>query len=81
MALTIKGGQEPGRNEPCPCGSGLKMKHCHGDPGKKAICEAVVREHMLILIKQEQLKRGLITQEEYDEFMKVEEDDGGESDI
>ena len=19
-----------GRNEPCPCGSGLKYKHCHG---------------------------------------------------
>ena len=74
MALTIKGGQMPGRNEPCPCGSGLKFKHCHGDPGKTAICEAVVREHMLILIKQEQLKRGLITQEEYDEFVKVEEE-------
>ena len=24
--------QEPkvGRNEPCPCGSGKKYKHCHG---------------------------------------------------
>jgi uncharacterized protein YchJ len=21
-----------GRNEPCPCGSGKKLKHCHGDP-------------------------------------------------
>ena len=21
---------EPGRNEPCPCGSGKKFKHCHG---------------------------------------------------
>lgn len=21
---------EPGRNEPCPCGSGRKYKHCHG---------------------------------------------------
>jgi len=20
-----------GRNEPCPCGSGLKYKYCHGD--------------------------------------------------
>ena len=20
----------PGRNEPCPCGSGKKFKHCHG---------------------------------------------------
>jgi serine-type anaerobic sulfatase-maturating enzyme len=23
-------GQEPGRNDPCPCGSGRKYKHCHG---------------------------------------------------
>ncbi len=22
--------KEPGRNEPCPCGSGKKYKHCHG---------------------------------------------------
>ncbi len=22
-----------GRNEPCPCGSGKKYKHCHGGPG------------------------------------------------
>jgi preprotein translocase subunit SecA len=21
---------EPGRNDPCPCGSGKKFKHCHG---------------------------------------------------
>ena len=23
-----------GRNERCPCGSGLKFKHCHGLPGR-----------------------------------------------
>ena len=23
-----------GRNERCPCGSGLKYKHCHGHPGR-----------------------------------------------
>jgi uncharacterized protein YecA (UPF0149 family) len=23
-----------GRNERCPCGSGLKYKHCHGIPGR-----------------------------------------------
>jgi preprotein translocase subunit SecA len=22
----------PGRNDPCPCGSGKKFKHCHGQP-------------------------------------------------
>ena len=22
--------EPPGRNDPCPCGSGRKWKHCHG---------------------------------------------------
>jgi preprotein translocase subunit SecA len=26
-------GKTPGRNEPCPCGSGKKYKMCHGRPG------------------------------------------------
>lgn len=26
----IKADKEPGRNDPCPCGSGLKYKKCHG---------------------------------------------------
>jgi uncharacterized protein YecA (UPF0149 family) len=25
---------DPGRNDPCPCGSGEKFKHCHGAGGK-----------------------------------------------
>lgn len=25
-----------GRNEPCPCGSGKKYKHCHGNKAKYA---------------------------------------------
>jgi hypothetical protein len=25
-------GRKVGRNEPCPCGSGKKYKHCHGSP-------------------------------------------------
>ncbi|MGH6782814.1 MAG: SEC-C metal-binding domain-containing protein, partial [Sphingomonadaceae bacterium] len=25
--------QKIGRNEPCPCGSGKKYKHCHGQIG------------------------------------------------
>jgi len=29
---TIVGGRPPGRNEPCPCGSGLRFKKCHGSP-------------------------------------------------
>ncbi len=27
---TFPGGTEPGRNDPCPCGSGKKYKKCHG---------------------------------------------------
>jgi len=26
-----------GRNDPCPCGSGKKYKHCHGRPGAPAL--------------------------------------------
>jgi uncharacterized protein len=27
---TIRKPAEPGRNDPCPCGSGKKYKKCHG---------------------------------------------------
>jgi len=27
--------KKPKRNEPCPCGSGKKYKHCHGKSGPK----------------------------------------------
>ncbi|HEX9398017.1 MAG TPA: preprotein translocase subunit SecA [Burkholderiales bacterium] len=27
---TVRHGQKIGRNDPCPCGSGKKYKHCHG---------------------------------------------------
>jgi preprotein translocase subunit SecA len=26
----VSGGIKVGRNDPCPCGSGKKFKHCHG---------------------------------------------------
>jgi preprotein translocase subunit SecA len=26
----VRGDRKVGRNEPCPCGSGKKYKHCHG---------------------------------------------------
>jgi preprotein translocase subunit SecA len=31
----ITGGKKPKRNEPCPCGSGKKYKHCCGKSGPK----------------------------------------------
>ncbi|OAI52283.1 preprotein translocase subunit SecA [Betaproteobacteria bacterium SCGC AG-212-J23] len=27
---TVRGAEKIGRNDPCPCGSGKKYKHCHG---------------------------------------------------
>ena len=29
---TVKKGKKVGPNDPCPCGSGLKYKKCHGKP-------------------------------------------------
>ena len=29
-AKQYKGGLDVGRNQPCPCNSGLKYKRCHG---------------------------------------------------
>ncbi|MBV5272297.1 MAG: preprotein translocase subunit SecA [Lamprocystis purpurea] len=29
----VRDGHKTGRNEPCPCGSGKKFKHCHGKVG------------------------------------------------
>lgn len=45
-----------GRNEPCPCGSHLKFKKCHGDPVKQMICNQVANEKMVELIRAEQRK-------------------------
>ena len=29
-ATVVRTGDKVGRNDPCPCGSGKKYKHCHG---------------------------------------------------
>ena len=29
-AVRARAVQKVGRNDPCPCGSGKKYKHCHG---------------------------------------------------
>lgn len=31
---TVRAEPKVGRNDPCPCGSGKKYKHCHGRPGR-----------------------------------------------
>lgn len=55
--MAIRSKHKVGRNEPCPCDSGLKFKHCHSDPLKIAVCERVVQEKMLELIRIEQRKQ------------------------
>jgi preprotein translocase subunit SecA len=32
-AKPVRAGPKVGRNDPCPCGSGKKFKHCHGKNG------------------------------------------------
>ncbi|HQR24094.1 MAG TPA: SEC-C metal-binding domain-containing protein, partial [Steroidobacteraceae bacterium] len=32
----VREGRKVGRNEPCPCGSGRKYKHCHGQLAREA---------------------------------------------
>ncbi|HDY89741.1 MAG TPA: hypothetical protein ENH82_16705 [bacterium] len=58
MTLKLKN-REPGRNEPCPCKSGLKYKHCHGDLLKREVCNRVANETMVQLILQEKRKKGI----------------------
>lgn len=41
---TIVGGQVPGRNDPCPCGSGLKFKKCHNNPIFKQVAFEEAKE-------------------------------------
>jgi len=62
MTLNLKS-REPGRNDPCPCGSELKYKKCHGDPVKRMICNRVANEHMVSLIRVEQRKKIIAKQQ------------------
>jgi len=60
MGVQIKGGKSPPRNSPCPCGSGLKFKYCHGDELKREVCNRVANEKMVQLIREEQKRQGLV---------------------
>lgn len=57
---TIVGGQVPGRNELCPCKSGLKSKQCHGDPVKQQVVRRFAVTLMDKLIRKERMQKGLI---------------------
>lgn len=49
-----------GRNEKCPCGSGLKYKFCHGDPVKIQLVNHAADVAMNHLIQGERVKKGII---------------------
>ena len=68
MGIKLRG-PEPGRNDLCPCNSGLKFKNCHGDSGKAAACDRVAFEHMSILVAREQHKRGILSDAQVKMFM------------
>lgn len=60
MAIQLNRGNEPGRNEPCFCGSGLNYKKCHGDESKRIICNQIANEKMVELIQKELNKKPII---------------------
>lgn len=60
MGIQIKDSQKPGRNELCPCGSGLKYKYCHGDQIKVVLCNQAANEKMAELIYEGKIRKGLL---------------------
>ena len=61
--MSINKKNKIGRNEDCPCQSGMKYKHCHGDQAKMMQCKAAANERMLVLIQEEKIRRGLVQPE------------------
>ncbi len=53
------GGARPGRNEPCPCGSGRKYKYCHGQVVAPATPPSPANPHevsaLVTLVNQDRL--------------------------
>ncbi len=41
--VSVRAPQKPRPNEPCPCGSGLKVKKCHGDRALELVAPAASR--------------------------------------
>ena len=69
MGIQLRG-PAPGRNELCPCNSGLKFKWCHGDMNKMLACDKAAFELMARLVAREQHKRKIISDEQYKAFME-----------
>jgi predicted Zn-ribbon and HTH transcriptional regulator len=56
----IVGGRDPGRNEPCPCGSGLKAKDCHYSDEKRQAVQKFANAFMARLIARTKMEKNLI---------------------
>lgn len=52
--------KKPGRNELCPCKSGLKYKFCHGDELKIQLVNKAANVAMNHLIHGERIRKGII---------------------
>jgi SEC-C motif len=50
----------PGRNDPCPCGSGRKYKKCHGDPVKLAAERPALAHSEIIAGKRDLLHNAIL---------------------
>jgi len=51
--------KEPDRNGPCPCGSGLKFKKCHGDSVLRQTAQRIANHMITLLIVERSHEAGL----------------------
>lgn len=57
------------RHQPCPCGSGLKFKWCHGSETIKQACQKAAALMFMHCITPFRLQHKVIDQEEYTHIM------------
>jgi hypothetical protein len=64
---------QPGlkRSDPCPCGSGLKYKKCHGNATIINGCTEIAQYMLLKLISKARYAAGLIDEEEYNRLAET----------
>src|SRR3984893_1865896 len=58
--MSTLGHQKVGRNEPCPCGSGRRYKHCCGAYGAADFMQAVAFHQAGRLVEAEQIYRQIL---------------------
>jgi predicted O-linked N-acetylglucosamine transferase (SPINDLY family) len=77
MARPIVNPRAPRVNDPCPCGSGRKYKHCHGAPARANVAPAVaapVSTTALLALAQQAVAAGRLPQAQ-DAYLVVLERD------